>query len=246
MANQRRTRSPWLLPLLLLSGGASAASLSNLQMLNAPNVPIECAMAYNTELPGCDFQSVQGPRCTGRCRNSLEAIQQNLQIACIGVQAGQGTVLNVAQAGQLVQAVCGNGPGNGNGRGPPADKGPPNREENNQKNPIMTVTMTAPINPGESLITAPGPTPAPGNDGNAPARPTSATVTITTAIVPKVPANVVGQNPFPTADRNPNIPAGGGGTNGFDSIGSGSAPMHLRQATSVICAIAAGAVFLLM
>jgi hypothetical protein len=105
--------------------------------------------------------------------------------------------------------------------------------------------------PGETLVTAPLPTPVVGmNDGSgndAPRPLPSNSITITTAIRPSIPANAGGgvSNPFPTADAPPNIPVNGGSGPFENGRGSSAAP-HMSHAASILYTFVAGTLLVLL
>jgi hypothetical protein len=206
-----------LVLVVLLAPAVAAISLSNIQLISAPEVQIQCMSAYSTELLGCDrLTTSPGARCTARCRNSIANVELALQASCASVQPAQGSILFAAQAGLLVDTICGAG-------GPKSPEQPAASASPTEAAPVVTVTRAA-GRIDETLVTAPLPTPIVGLADEAPRPLPSNTVTITTAIQPMIPGGgAPGSNPRPTGGATPNDPMTGG-NRPFDSAAGPSAP----------------------
>ncbi|CAK7198352.1 hypothetical protein SEUCBS139899_001013 [Sporothrix eucalyptigena] len=104
---------------------ASALSLSNFQLVTSSAVPINCLLAYNTQLTGCtlsDFTQLPSAQrlrrddsntCSLACQAGIALAQQTIQAVCGGSAASTTTsssvtsVLGVALSGDLVGLLCG-------------------------------------------------------------------------------------------------------------------------------------------
>ncbi|CAK7216644.1 hypothetical protein SBRCBS47491_002897 [Sporothrix bragantina] len=132
--SQRGKSTPALTTVLLLAAiaphAATALSLSNFQLITSSSVPINCLLAYNTQLAGCtisDFTQLTSAArqrlrrgvddtntCSLACQAGISLAQQTIQTVCgasgISARAGTGpatSVLGVALTGNLVGLLCG-------------------------------------------------------------------------------------------------------------------------------------------
>lgn len=106
--------------ILLLAGTAVAQgyALGTFEplSLNLGTTPIECRIAYNSPLQGCqrsDF--ARDATCSSACLRGVEQMQDNIQTACNTVTVPVNTLLGQAFLGNLPQVLCPGAPGQGDG-----------------------------------------------------------------------------------------------------------------------------------
>ncbi|KAJ2895060.1 hypothetical protein MKZ38_006967 [Zalerion maritima] len=103
-------RRPRLLDVLFFATSVSAAvTLSSFQFIASDGVPLGCIIAYNTPLTGCsedDFES--GSTCSDSCIRSIERATANLASACESVDPADGSLLDLAVSGELLDVLCPN------------------------------------------------------------------------------------------------------------------------------------------
>ncbi|KAG6004372.1 hypothetical protein E4U21_001135 [Claviceps maximensis] len=107
-----RKSSRWVCALsggLLLGRQASGfyLTLSNFQSVSTLSLPLECIFAYNTPMQGCvvgDFG--KSAICSSACLQGVVRIQSSIQESCAMVRTGARSLLDEAQNGHLVAAIC--------------------------------------------------------------------------------------------------------------------------------------------
>lgn len=95
--------------LLATEVSGSFLTLSNFQSISNLSLPLGCNFAYNSPMPGCRAQDFGNNRsCSSSCQRAILRVQTNIQQSCVLVSAGETSLLDQAQVGNLVAALCGN------------------------------------------------------------------------------------------------------------------------------------------
>ncbi|KZZ99479.1 hypothetical protein AAL_02051 [Moelleriella libera RCEF 2490] len=112
MVKIRARRANVLAGVIFMAAKASGTflTLSNFQAVSTFALPLQCALAYDTPLQGCDNRDFgTGNTCSSSCLRAIQKVEKRVQESCAMVVAGQGSLLSRAQNGTLVSILCGNG-----------------------------------------------------------------------------------------------------------------------------------------
>ncbi|KAG5929540.1 hypothetical protein E4U42_005567 [Claviceps africana] len=82
-------------------------TLSNFQAVSTLSLPLECIFAYNTPMRGCGVEDFgKDATCSPSCQQGVVRIQTSIQQSCALVSTGERSLLDEAQNGRLVAAIC--------------------------------------------------------------------------------------------------------------------------------------------
>lgn len=133
---------------LLWAPAAAMMTLSSVELLTTISASINCVLAYNTPILGCQINAfVRGNFCTDQCRQALETAQNNIQEACDGLPTPKGSLINEAQNGNLLGALCNNGDKNTPTESPPQTSSADNIET------TIKITISEPTSTTQVTVT---------------------------------------------------------------------------------------------
>lgn len=105
----RLANTLFLVFLLAMEASGRFLSLANFQSISSESLPLGCVIAYNAPIQGCsrkDFEN--GNTCSAACQNGITRVESNIQSSCVLVSIGSSSLLDQAQNGNLLIALCGN------------------------------------------------------------------------------------------------------------------------------------------
>lgn len=94
--------------MLMQMSTATMMTLSSVELITTVTASLQCIMAYNTPIFGCQIGSfTRRSACSDQCKRALETAQSNIRLACASLSTPSGSLINEAQNGNLVEALCG-------------------------------------------------------------------------------------------------------------------------------------------
>jgi hypothetical protein len=207
-------RLSFAISLALFASTATAdLRLSELQVIGADNVGLRCLLAYDATLGRCDIGDIERG-CSRRCQEEMEAIEANIQTACENTLAVPGTLLELAQQGQLTQVMC----AGIENRPPPSTTSAPES--------TITPAPTASIPVGFPFLTR------------------SEGTTITTSIVPKPASTGTRNSPVQDVPGSEQGGTDGGRPYDVGGAESAAGSLRPGMTSSMLCSLVAGSALL--